>query len=239
MRTLAPQCSVEEPDMVNRFGRTILLAVLLLTSALALAGAEQGCAWAKQQPDKTPVDFGNLVVTAKFTGYIYAQHPTGQAGIRIVTSDTSVNERDLIFVHGAVGTSGPERVINAGSIDTIARNWRDQPPRAMSNRDLGGGTSGTPPNCQGGPVGGLGLNNIGLLVRIWGRVTAKVQEETYVVIEDGTGTPVRVDCSKLSSLPERGDYIGATGISSLQNVGLRLLLTRKDSDVTVYSHAGG
>ena len=222
--------------MVRYVPRTTLLVAVLLAFAPAPASAEQGCAWAKQQPDDTPADFGNLVVTAKFTGYIYAQHTDGQAGIRINTSDTTINEGDLIFVHGAVGTTGRERVINASSIDIITPHWRDQPPRALCNRGLGGGFLGTLPNCQEGPVGGTGINNIGLLVRTWGRVTEKVADFGYVVMDDGTGTPVKVDCSRLSSLPERGDYIGATGISSLHAFGLRLILTRRDSDVTIYAH---
>lgn len=218
------------------------LGWVLVAAVLACAPAhaeEQGCVWAKLQADDTPADLGDLVVTAKFTGCIYAQHKDGQAGIRINIDDTSINENDLIFVHGAVGTEGHERVINAGNIETIAVQWRVPQPRAMTNRDVGGGMLGILPNGQKGPVGGMGINNIGLLVRTWGYVSESFPDMKYVIIDDGCGTPVKVDCSNCATLPERGDYIGATGISSLHAMGLRLVIARRDQDVTVYCHSSG
>ena len=105
----------------------------------------------------------------------------------------------------------------------------------MPNPTVGGGDIGIPPLGQYGVLGGTGLNNVGLLIRTWGRVTAT--GTGYAVIDDGSGTPVRLDTSTLASLPEVNDYISVIGISSLYRPGvdrLRLVLPRTDLDISWY-----
>jgi hypothetical protein len=232
--------------MSRNLTRTVLQAAAMLALATTLAAdgpigdsTQQNCAWAKQQANDTRVDFGDLVVTAKYADYLYAEHTGRHMGIRVYTNDTRVKERDAIFVHGTVGTVGLERVVNAESVDIITPGWGDLRPMGLNNRALGGGPLGTQPNYQKGVVGGVGVNNIGLLIRTWGRVTERFPDDKFVIMGDGAGTPVKVECSLLSSVPEIGDYIGVTGISSIHSVGLRLVLPRRDSDVVVYGRAGG
>jgi len=76
---------------------------------------------------------------------------------------------------------------------------------------------------------------VGLLVTTWGRVTAT--GSGYAVIDDGSGTPVRLDTSTLADPPEEDDYISVIGISSLYKPGvdrLRLVLPRTDLDISGY-----
>ena len=79
-------------------------------------------------------------------------------------------------------------------------------------------------------VGGIGVNNVGLLVR----TTGKVIETTgsYVVISDGSPEPIKVDISRLSETPS-GNVIVA-GIVSVEKSGDQLkavLRPRKNADV--------
>ena len=56
----------------------------------------------------------------------------------------------------------------------------------------------------------------------------------YVVIDDGSATPVRLDTTMLALPPTEGQHISVIGISSLYKPAsdrLRLVLPRHDTDV--------
>lgn len=123
------------------------------------------------------------------------------------------------------------------------------PPLAMNNATLGGGALNqyTP-----GVEGGIGLNNIGLLVRTWGIVTAppNLSEMCFYIndgsnLDDGSGNiGIRVSYKDLASgvtinPPSQGDFVSVTGISStwLQtgttDVYRPMLLPRNQDDITL------
>ncbi len=113
----------------------------------------------------------------------------------------------------------------AAVADTVA-------PLVMSNRSLGG----TDLNQYTlGVAGGIGPNNIGLLIKTWGKVTYVNSAEEYFYIDDGanmvdgTRRPlpdnslvlgVRVSYADLApgappvTAPDVGDFAVVTGISS-------------------------
>lgn len=97
-------------------------------------------------------------------------------------------------------------------------------PLGVTSRSIGGGALNqyTP-----GVFEGSGLNNIGLLVRMWGKVTYKNTDDKYFYIDDGYGrldgsghVGVRVSYDNLAlgesfSPPDQvGDFVAVTGISS-------------------------
>ena len=96
-------------------------------------------------------------------------------------------------------------------------------PLAVNNAAIGGGALNqyTP-----GVEGGYGLNNIGLLIRTWGRVTFVDPGNAFFYIDDGTNridgsgnTGVRVACDNLApgnsiTPPAVDSYVILTGISS-------------------------
>ncbi len=103
-------------------------------------------------------------------------------------------------------------------------------PISLKNADLGGGDIvGTPTK---GVQNGLGLNNIGLLVKTWGVVTYVDTTNKYFYISDGAGLKdgtldgsstliegVRVSYDNLASgnsitPPAVNKYVSVTGISS-------------------------
>jgi hypothetical protein len=85
---------------------------------------------------------------------------------------------------------------------------------------------------------GVGLNNLGLLVRIWGRVASSDTGVFYV--DDGSGLEcepgkvgVKVLCGSLTP-PQAGSYVQATGISSCEQIGtdyVRVIRVRKSADI--------
>ena len=143
----------------------------------------------------------------------------------------------VVNVIGTMDTTpSGERQIS-GSIVIIGVTVQAPGPLGMPNRSLGGGDLGLPPMGQYGVTGGSGTNNIGLLIRAWGYVTAV--GSGYVEIDDGSG-PVRVDTSTLVAPPVQDDHVSVTGVSSLYSPAadrLPVVLPRADGDVDMFAPA--
>jgi hypothetical protein len=86
----------------------------------------------------------------------------------------------------------------------------------------------------------FGLNNIGLLVRIWGRVTWADGDSFY--LDDGSGFDdgnpavpgIRVLLPQGAAPPSPGEHVSVTGVSSCYASGgdpLRLIRARSASDI--------
>ena len=125
-------------------------------------------------------------------------------------------------------------------------------PLGITNKSLGGGDFGDVANNKGqrGVDGGVGMNNIGLLVRTWGRVTHVDELQQIFYIDDGSGindlltvgAGVRVSYSGLATgnsftPPTEGQFVGVTGISSTFTDGTRilpLLRPRRQDDMQTF-----
>ncbi len=90
-------------------------------------------------------------------------------------------------------------------------------------------------------LGALGMSNkvctaSGQLVRVWGRVTEKTSG--YITLDDGSGSPVRVQIdgllTALSTLPNTGDYMSATGPATTMAGGVTAVRVRSATDIRVY-----
>jgi hypothetical protein len=127
----------------------------------------------------------------------------------------------MVDVTGLLRTNaaGERYIDSSGSVTPLGSG--SVTPLGLSNAALGGGDwlydSATGAG-QRGVWGHKGLNNIGLLVKIWGKVTAANRGWFYVDdgsgVSDGTGNHgVYVDAQG-QSLPDVGAYVSVTGISS-------------------------
>lgn len=79
-------------------------------------------------------------------------------------------------------------------------------------------------------IGGQKPYTDGLLVTVWGKVLSN--SDSYLLIEDGSGLPVRVGPTSSSAAP--GDYVIATGVAwstTVDNAEVRAVMPRRDSDV--------
>jgi hypothetical protein len=102
----------------------------------------------------------------------------------------------------------------------------------MGNRWLIGGNfeynAGPPASGQMGKTG-AGPNNIGLLVRTWGRVTSPTASD--FVLDDGSGVYPTVVLPAGVTPPAEGRFVRVTGISSIEVGCTSVILARGSSDV--------
>ena len=228
-----------------------------------LQTAAQGTiAFAKTLPDDSVVSIGGKLVIASRSdlsgGRFYVEEPTRTAGILVhYTGVSAYAARDsIVNISGVMDTlTSGERLIEAGT-DGVTDTWNyiALAPLGMSNLAVGGGdfnvlTLGvsTPP--------GHGLNNTGVLVSAWGRVTGAYQSEKCFYIDDGSGLndanthaaiglKVSWDWQNLVgwnpeiAAPVVGCVVGVTGISGMEaipgNGRTRVLRPRSQGDISFY-----
>ena len=180
------------------------------------------------------VDNGELirlagkVVTSGITGLAYVEEPDRGAGIRIESAQ-SLTPCALVNIVGTMGTIHGERVLNAESVDPKGTGAQIK-PFAMKAAALGGSSFGLQDavmECRlikesdiwvPHVLPAVGLNNIGLLVRLCGKVTAI--GDGFFYLDDGSGCSdgsaspgVRVICPETLSLTV-DQYILIDAVSS-------------------------
>jgi hypothetical protein len=191
------------------------------------------------------------VVTAVFSsdGCIYIEDPDRTSGIRVATNQSGFAIGDRVNVTGTISTrvlSGypSERQVSATSITKVS-SGTPLKPLAMSCKAVGGATVGLLPGVKDG----VGTNNMGLLVRIFGRVTKIVS--SYIFVDDGSNVEnvsgsgpevgVMVRCATTPTFPV-GSVVAVTGIieGSIPTgwtVNRRYIRARDASDIVVYYNA--
>jgi hypothetical protein len=171
------------------------------------------------------------VVTRVFPdfGYFYVSEPDRSMGIR-VKSAACPDPGDIITIAtGTMGTDELERFIDNASY-SIDGHGDQIRPLGMTNKSYGGGDfyydPGPPATGQRGFWDGSGLNNLGSLVRVWGRVTEIDVRAVplYFYVDDGSGVDMAIDLEVApgQAIPfayQVGDYVtGINGISSCLDV---------------------
>jgi len=196
---------------------------------------------AKLLADRTFISVSGKIATSTegdFPGFFYLEESGRSSGIRVAFPTGAVSGlvrgKSVVTVLGSMDTtSAGERQITASVIVITSTNPLAIGSLGMSNRSLGGGDFGIPPLGQYGVKDGLGLNNVGLLVTTWGRVS--YVDNVYMIISDGSNGGVRVSTAQLAiPLPDQNDYVSVIGISSLFMSGpdrVPQVLPRIDSDV--------
>jgi len=201
----------------------------------------------KSYADGTHVGTGPFVVTAGtdvfgLNGsqrFCYVEDQNRLRGIRLqVSVSTNVNVGDLVSVTGTLSTnSAGERVLCPGAVNVIG-STAPILPLGMTNRSLGGANlnyNSTTGEGQRGITGGVGLNNVGLLVKTTGCVYS--YDTSSFQITDGSPNPTTVITPATVTPPQSG-YVTVTGISSLQSDGnggyQPVLLVRNSDDIVTY-----
>jgi len=76
---------------------------------------------------------------------------------------------------------------------------------------------------QKGLSGAAGINNVGLLVRVFGRVTQGLPGDPGpIVIDDGSGVMLQVALPSGATSPGAGAHVVATGVISCAQQGVQL-----------------
>jgi hypothetical protein len=178
-------------------------------------------AQAKALPGGKWVGLKDKIVTGSFTSpyaSIYVEEPDRSSGVRVrwpaaVAPGTKVTARG--YIQAGVSTTSYEREITSAVVTTISTGSPVPKPFGMNAGSLGGVAlnSYTP-----GVAESRGANNVGLLVRVAGRITSKFP--TYFYIRDGatrrsdkTNIDIRVEGS--ANGIGKGDFVVVTGVAGI------------------------
>ncbi len=158
--------------------------------------------------DGVEVSCTGAVVTAAYDGFFYIQDSDYSCGLRVDKPDHNLQPNQTVTVLGNIGTNlDGERYIAA--ILAIPDGFGSVKPIAMPHRLLGGADylEGTT-LCQEGVEGGFGVNTIGLLVKVYGRVIESGTD--YFILDDGSNIGLKV----LNATAVEQSYVSVVGISS-------------------------
>lgn len=204
---------------------------------------------AKQQRDGTLIVYINCSpVVSAGTGAveqsIYVQEPDGSAGIKVYFGDQAAPTLvpgDVLEFEAYIDTIDGERALVQPAVFG-AKNGPPPKPLAMANRDIGGGDwfyDAATGAGQKGIAGAAGLNNIGLLVRTFGRVVESDPAAKWFSIDDGSrlAPPLKIKLPEwwTAAVPAPPAYVTVTGICSCEPGGTgglaRLIRVRALDDV--------
>lgn len=169
------------------------------------------------------------IVTAASTAsnYFYVESSNRLSGLRLTPAAGS----SMPNIGDTIAASGPMSTLTTGErcmlADTITSPLTVDPPYilqplGLTNKILGGGDwlfAATSGMGQSGVTNGVGLNNIGLLVKTWGRVGVVAADNSWFEINDGSGLNVKVIDIAGYGVPTGHPYVDVTGIVSCELSG--------------------
>lgn len=195
----------------------------------------------KGQIDGTSVTLTGKIVTAstaQFSQTMYVQEMDRSSGIKVNLGATPTTAiiGSLVTVTGTIQKVNGVRQINNPTVTVTGSGTAD--PVSLINKSVGGeGFNAYTP----GVTGGIGLNNVSLSIRAWGRVKYVGTDYVYIddgcALNDGSGhAGIKVSCPGLT-LPGPTQYVIVVGLSSVEISGptaRRLILPRMQSDLVYY-----
>lgn len=164
-------------------------------------------------------------VTGAYDGYFYMEDDDRAAGIKVV-STTPVAVGNGVAIKGTIKSANGEKYIEATSVTPDSATVKI-PPLAMTNKAHGTGGK---------------LPNIGLLCRIWGKVTYVSPLWDFFYVDDGSGvsyesgkTGIKVYNYDGWVVPSENYYVGCTGVASMDPGGIPVIRMRSSlEDVSIF-----
>lgn len=172
------------------------------------------------------------LVTASFGDCIYIEDAKGRAGVRVSPGVVDADPGEVMDAAGTATVVNGEKTISLLTYKVTGTGSLD--PLAMINRALGGGDWQYDELTGAGQRGvsdAVGLNNIGLLVRVWGQVTEvepvdPPAKPLWFKISDGSGRVIKCVVEAGNPVIDplwQGKHAVVTGISSCELDGERLI----------------
>jgi len=187
-----------------------------------LTAAQGSLAWVKTWADGHTFATGDItgkIITRNWTDHLYIEDDTRACGIRVEKTAHGHVKGEMVSVVGTLATnSNDERYIAATTITQTGTG--ELTPLGMNNKWLGGGDfaydPGPPVVGQRGITGASGLNNIGLLIRAWGKVTEldTANPAQWFRIDDGSNVQTTIAYPPFAYALD--DYVAISGISSCE-----------------------
>ncbi len=210
-------------------GSETSMAALLTVSVDSLSIPE-----AKLLADQEPVALLAKAVTYLTNQYLYIEEDSRVSGIRVEYASAPLMIGDRANVMGVMSTNAHgERFVDASY---LAKNGNGVIyPLFMVGSSVGGQDWFFDPISGAGQMGFLntaGLNNIGLLVKVAGKVVSRDIGTSTICIDDGSASAAEncltVFISPAMGLPNEGDMVAVTGVSSAAtfDVRKRVILAR-------------
>ena len=204
-------------------------------SAGTIAPATTSVSDLRSQPDGSTVSLDSKLVTAAFGGCFYIEETNRAAGIKVLSND-AMAVGNMVSFTGTLETIGGERQITVtGNVTVISTDNPVPGPLAWNVRAIGGATLQNSPGISQP----YGLNNIGLLGRVAGKITGTGFICFYV--DDGSNIPADEGFTGVKVISDKpvqtGQTVIVTGISSVainsSSQPIRQLKTRNQSDVQI------
>ena len=200
----------------------------VISDGVTAATVVASIAAAKALPDDEAIILSDKVVSGGFTTFFYVcEDNTGGKVSAIRVEGASGFQGNLTDVSGILDTINGERAITAPDTSPVVGPGAPTPV-LMNNRSIGGS------DLNGYTLGitdGVGVNNIGMLVTIIGKVVST--GDGYFMVDDGS-RQIKVSALKLTSVPGVNKIVRVTGIISTEESGgivTPVILPRGNSDV--------
>jgi hypothetical protein len=184
---------------------------------------------AKESPDGTVVYIGKAAVTASFSSFFYIESDNRSSGIRVEGSAEGISSGTRANITGTMATNmAGERYVAASDVAQTPPpdDKSGVLPVAMVVDATGGGDwryrAGEiwPETLSGqkGIEGGRGINTIGILVRVSGRITGYEDAESpsWFIIDDGSREKVKCIIPSGISFDKSWSYATVTGVCSTE-----------------------
>ncbi|MDO8588232.1 MAG: Ig-like domain-containing protein [Armatimonadota bacterium] len=197
------------------------------------AGSRDNLKWL---PDGAPVSINGAIVSAGFSnyGFFYVERSDRMFGVWISTPDY-VYDGNLVDITGKMATSSGERAVVAdqGGVNVIDYNAYPRPIElGMAHKIMGGGPVGSyTPRVANGD----GVNNTGLLARVFGKIKSVDEQNRVFYIDDGSGVTaddgrvgVKIYDTTYDPLPEVNTWQIVNGVCAAEiplgsNTSIRVL----------------
>ena len=171
--------------LTSAAGTSSALAIVPSTSANTVGIA-------RKQASGTQVYLPGKIVTAVFDDCIFIEEPDRSAGVRCLVQSTGLQVGAVVDILARVAVQYGEVVLDDIEFGRLAVAAGPLRPVAISGRS----------------VSGPGLNPMGLLVRVCGRVSAS--GDYYFLLADGSGT--LIVWTPPYKIPDLGSFAVATGV---------------------------
>lgn len=217
------------------------------SSALLVVGPSTQAGILKTLSDGSPVILKSGITTLAFPYSVYVEDSKRAYAIRVDKAGHGLSSGALVDVAGTIKTDGDqERYIDANVISPVGTG--KVKPLYLGNKELGGADQKSSGICQKGVKDGVGLNNIGMLVTVFGKITVIDYYGSYFYIDDGShtkdGTMTYSRYGSTENVGVRvcssgwrwgyGRYVKVTGISTLKLTSsglIRQIKVLNDTDI--------
>ena len=191
---------------------------------------------------------GNLVtvgeafvtsVSGDLPDRLYVEQGNRACGIMLpfTTVPSGYSEGDRVKITGTLATINGERAIQGATLTKLNTTTPPSPLKSvgMSTKSIGGARIG----YKSGITNGRGINNVGLLVSVYGKVTAVGWTYFYIddgaSMRDGSGMRGLKVLTRNLAKPAEGDWVRVTGIVGIEQppdagVSIPVVRMRRQSD---------